>query len=126
MGQREAGENRRAFGSCTGPELTLTPGLAPAFFLRAKWDKPVAQVTHSETVLLLVQREGKEPGQDAVGRGGLAPGKAGEAAGWGGGGREAWGARRAPRGPQRRSCLPAPGSAQESHFTGSERGARSR
>ncbi|KAJ8787330.1 hypothetical protein J1605_005735 [Eschrichtius robustus] len=67
MGQREAGENRRAVGSCAGPELTLTLGLDPAFFLRAKWDTPVAQVTHSETVLLLVQREGKEPGQDAVG-----------------------------------------------------------
>lgn len=108
MGQRGAGENRRAFGSSTGPELTLTPGLAPAFFLRAKWDKPVAQVTHSETVLLLVQREGKEPGQDAVGRGGLAPGKAGGGGGAGRRGEGGLGCAASVEGPSAPFLPPSP------------------
>ena len=58
-GQQEA-ENLRAVRSPTGPPATLTLTLAPALILRVKWDKPLAQFTHTQTVLLLVQQEGKE------------------------------------------------------------------
>lgn len=53
VGQQEA-EPRRT-------PSNLDPDLGPSLDSEGKWNKPLAQLTHTETVLFLVQQEGKEP-----------------------------------------------------------------